>query len=1097
MTAPSVGTGRHTAQVQATTANDQILTGDRLVVAPFGPEADDALARAIVAAKGGDPLAPVTVAVPSTLCGLSLRRQFATRPLGAPAAGLANVRFLVLARVAELLGAPRLAAAGRQPLNHAVRLHAVRVTLLADAGRLAPVVEHPDTLAAVDATMRDLRKATVAARSDLASMGPTPAHAVRLYDALRDATTGDWYDDDDLAEAAAAAVRDDDPALADVGAAVVHLPRRLSRSQLELLAALADRNQLWAVIGTTGDHIADDAAQVITTALQPSLGAPTGVSLATATGIATRPHATVAVRAGDPDDEVRAAVRGVVERLERDVPLHRMAIVWRSADPYALLVQELAAADIPYSGPGSRTLAQTLTGRTLLGALSLPAADFERESVFSWLTSAPVLLKPGSRVLVPTTRFETLAIDAVVVTGLGHWDANLAALSSRLRARLAELDADPEDEGALARSQRVTRDIEMAEQLRTFVADLGGQLTPPAQITWHAFATWARHLLARYLGEPGGDWPQSEFDAYEAIMIRIDALAALDDVGAASLPAFLHALEQELSVTAQRAGRFGDGVFVGRVGDATGMNFATVFVLGLADGAFPPAPTDDPLVPDRLRSRVRPGTGIGSDIPKRSERRADERRDWLAALAAADERIISTPQADPRAQRARIPARWFLEEVSHLAGQPVGADDLDHLGPTAAHWFRAIPSFESGLRAALVPASLPERDLASLLVAHSAPGARGVERHPLITQDDHLVQGFAAQSARRARHITRWSGLVDIDLRDVRGAWSSSRIQTLARCPFQFFLSSVLEIAEPTKPEAVDVINPADRGHVVHQCLERFVRERLADPPAPDEPWSEADHERLRAIAAEEFAAAQRNGLTGRPLLWRLEQNRILTDLARTLREDDRRRREERLVPYGVEVGFGDTDSPVEFALSDGTPVRFTGRIDRVDRAERTDAADRDAPDQLVVVDYKTGKSDDYKPLLKDPVNRGSQIQLPVYALGARARYAAATVRAAFWFVTKRGQFATIGYDVDDGPLRRLRSVLDVLVGMIAKGQFPARPGDAKYESDYAHCNWCPYTEICPPDRARRWEQVRHDAGLASYVSLAEQPTAEQPTGDA
>ena len=76
-----------------------------LRLVPFGPPATSALQQAIAAAKGSDPLQPVTVAVPSNYAGLSLRRR-----LGASQGGLVNVGFIVFSRVAELLGSPAVGA---------------------------------------------------------------------------------------------------------------------------------------------------------------------------------------------------------------------------------------------------------------------------------------------------------------------------------------------------------------------------------------------------------------------------------------------------------------------------------------------------------------------------------------------------------------------------------------------------------------------------------------------------------------------------------------------------------------------------------------------------------------------------------------------------------------------------------------------------------------------------------------------------------------------------------------------------------------------------------------------------------------------------
>jgi len=98
----------------------------------FGPPATGALQEAISAAKGSDPLQPVTVAVPSNYAGLSLRRR-----LGASQGGPVNVGFIVFSRVAELLGSPALASAGKRPLTSPVRAEAVRGALAPKASLLS------------------------------------------------------------------------------------------------------------------------------------------------------------------------------------------------------------------------------------------------------------------------------------------------------------------------------------------------------------------------------------------------------------------------------------------------------------------------------------------------------------------------------------------------------------------------------------------------------------------------------------------------------------------------------------------------------------------------------------------------------------------------------------------------------------------------------------------------------------------------------------------------------------------------------------------------------------------------------------------------
>ncbi len=147
-----------------------------LRLVPYGPAAVAALREAIAAAKGDDPLQPVTVAVPSNYAGLSLRRT-----LGATGRGLVNVRFIVLPRIAELLGSPALAAEGKRPLTGPVRAEAVRTVVAADPGIFGEVSDHVATERSLESTFRDLRRAPEGALASVERQGERAAHVVRLF----------------------------------------------------------------------------------------------------------------------------------------------------------------------------------------------------------------------------------------------------------------------------------------------------------------------------------------------------------------------------------------------------------------------------------------------------------------------------------------------------------------------------------------------------------------------------------------------------------------------------------------------------------------------------------------------------------------------------------------------------------------------------------------------------------------------------------------------------------------------------------------------------------------------------------------------------
>src|SRR5262245_52378123 len=111
-----------------------------------GAAALDALAAAVGAAKGGDPLAPVTVIVPTNTAGVMARRALGRR------GGATALDVLTLYRLAELLGSPSLLDEGRKPVSTPVVDLAVKQVLRTSPGRFRRVADHPSTVVA----LRDL-----------------------------------------------------------------------------------------------------------------------------------------------------------------------------------------------------------------------------------------------------------------------------------------------------------------------------------------------------------------------------------------------------------------------------------------------------------------------------------------------------------------------------------------------------------------------------------------------------------------------------------------------------------------------------------------------------------------------------------------------------------------------------------------------------------------------------------------------------------------------------------------------------------------------------------------------------------------------------
>ena len=163
------------------------------------------------AAKRDEALAPVTVVVPTNSVGVAARRRLASGELGPLASaghGIAGVTFLTVYRLAELLAAPALAAAGRRPVSTPVVASAVRGVLARAPGVFVSVAAHPATEEALVAAHRELADLDEVQLDLLAQQHPRAREVVRVHRATRGVLHDAWYDERDLMRAATQLISD-------------------------------------------------------------------------------------------------------------------------------------------------------------------------------------------------------------------------------------------------------------------------------------------------------------------------------------------------------------------------------------------------------------------------------------------------------------------------------------------------------------------------------------------------------------------------------------------------------------------------------------------------------------------------------------------------------------------------------------------------------------------------------------------------------------------------------------------------------------------------------------------------------------------------
>ena len=1011
---------------------------------PYGRPALELLGSQIIELKDGDPLAPVTVLVASNYMALATRRALASRP-----GGIANVNLMTMRGFAEQFGARHLTEAGRRPVSQPLITSAIRAVLAEAPGLFGAVADHPATEQALTTAYRELRNVTDQAADAVADCSARASDVVRICREARNRLSDNCYDEDDLLIASTQEFEHNPHP--EIGPLVIHLLPDLTYRQSDLVSALAARGRLTVNIGLTGAEDADGPVLSAWARASVTPAAPADID---------PPCANRIISASDPDDEVRAAVRLVVQWAQQGIRFGRIALLYGNADPYARLVQaQLSAAGIPFSGTSVRSLGDMLFGRTLQAILALPDRDFRRPDVMALLAGAPIL-HDGSP--VPNRKWELISREAGVVRGQ-DWARRLDFYAASKRARAVRVEHD----GSVGQADYLRHDADRADSLAAFVGALRADLARGAEaLSWSGLVEWARALIHTYLGDESrrADWPIEEQDCARRIEEALTRVAGLDTLGGPvpSITVFRRTLDDELHKGLPHVGRSGAGVFAGPLSIAEGLEFDRLVVLGMSEGRFPPRRLEDSLLQDAERAA---GSG---QLKLRADRVHDDYRHLLAAVGGAGESVFCWPRGDLRKSTDRPASRWLLIDAARLAGaSEIQSEDL--LKYCDEPWLDDIASFGQGLAKTDIFASEQELRLAAI--------ARKDLDHPVLRDDAVLNQVREVVRARASRSFTRFDGNLESVAPELTtpGQVSASRLEKWAACPRSYLFEYILEVRSIEEPEERFTIDPLDRGSLIHEILEKFIQGAI-DSAHPFNTWAQADRQRLHQIAASCFERYQDEGRTGRDVLWQRERPRILADLDRVL-DRDSQRLGNGLRPVSVEFKFDLPNVPIP----GGSVLDLRGTIDRIDQY---------ADGSIEIIDYKSGSDKPYRSLSEgNPHGRGQQLQLYIYALAVRDDFPdAPSVRAFYWF-TQSNAFR--GYEVTDPVELDVSSVIQTIIGGITAGVFPAHPLEKDTHGGWVQCWPCTPDGLSVAPVRREWDRKRSDPAMGIYTALIDQEAVD------
>ena len=647
----------------------------------------------------------------------------------------------------------------------------------------------------------------------------------------------------------------------------------------------------------------------------------------------------------------------------------------------------------------------------------------------------------GSGSLPAPRRWERLLVEAAVIGGRDRWQRRLDGYARELERS----DRRARGSGRRRSRERLRRDRADLAQLRAFALPLVDELAElPAAAHWGEWIDALGALAARALRSP---------ERVQSVLAELAPMAQVGPIGLREVQLVLAPRLQQVASPPPGA-RYGK-VFVAPIDAARGLEFDVVFVPGLAEKLFPRKIGEEPILLDAVREQL--GAGLATN------ERASKPSAWRCASRSARRASArcSRSRASTSTARARAcPSFYALEALRAAEGVLPGFDELSRraetsgearLGwPAPAQPEHAIDAAEYDLaRLAALEGDDGGQPRRSALSARREPASRPRAALPRAALDRGLdACGRAREADRRGPTRARAA-------RARRAQLLADRAPALRAVPYRFFLHAVWKLAPREEPEAIEELDPLQRGSLVHEVqFELFGELRDAGllPVTPARLDAARGHldgvlEKVAARLRGRARARDRAGLARRRDVGARRSARVAAPRERgrlglravalraLLRPAGRSRRGSRVAGCAGRARRG---------------LCLRGSIDLVERA---------GDGRLRVTDHKTGKE-----RFDDGRRDRRRAHAAARALRARAREAVPGRRGGVGpalLLHRGGRLRGAQVALDDAARAAARAVAETVGAALDEPFLPAAP-----EKDA--CRWCDYRPVCGPYEEQR-----------------------------